>query len=236
MCGSRNRLYVELMPKRHRLLELAASADLVEREVHAGSRDAVPTTIAVARRIYATDQPDLWDAVTNAERIKRWFAPISGDLKVGGHYQLQDNASGTVEQCREPESFSATWEFDGGVSWIGVHLTPGDGGTVLELRHESPFDSQAWDEYGPGAQGVGWELSWLALDRHLASPSDVDDLDQEWAEAFPTTDAGVGFVRRAALGWAEAAIVYGDSKDQAYEAAERTIAFYTTEPGDSSEA
>ena len=36
-----------------------------------------------ARRVvaaYATDADDLWDAVTNGERIPRWFLPISGDL------------------------------------------------------------------------------------------------------------------------------------------------------------
>jgi hypothetical protein len=38
---------------------------------------------------YDTDQDDLWDAVTNIERIPRWFLPISGDLKVGGSYQLE---------------------------------------------------------------------------------------------------------------------------------------------------
>ena len=59
-----------------------ATAGLVTREVRSGSRAGAPTKIAVARRTYPTDQADLWDAVTSAARIPRWFTPIAGDLRV----------------------------------------------------------------------------------------------------------------------------------------------------------
>ena len=65
------------------------TADLASREVRSGSRDGSATKIAVARRTYPTSQADLWDALTNAERIPRWFLPVSGDLQVGGRYQLE---------------------------------------------------------------------------------------------------------------------------------------------------
>jgi peptidoglycan hydrolase CwlO-like protein len=35
-------------------------------------------------RSYDAEIEELWDAVTNAERIPRWFAPITGELKLGG--------------------------------------------------------------------------------------------------------------------------------------------------------
>ena len=82
-----------------------ATAGLETREVLTGSRDGVTTKIAVASRTYPTQQADLWDAVTNAERIPRWFLPITGELKLGGHYQLIGNAGGVVEVC-EPRSAS----------------------------------------------------------------------------------------------------------------------------------
>src|SRR5580765_41820 len=87
-----------------------ATAGLVMRQVRTGSRNGVPTKIAVARRTYATDRDDLWDAVTNAERIPRWFLPITGDLRVGGRYQFEGNAGGAIERCAPPESFAVTWE------------------------------------------------------------------------------------------------------------------------------
>ena len=71
----------------------------------------------------ATDAADLWDACTNIDRIPRWFLPITGDLKVGGQYQLEGNASGTILTCDPPRAFTATWEYGGDVSWIEVHVT-----------------------------------------------------------------------------------------------------------------
>ena len=68
-------------------------------EIRSGFRDGATTKIAIARRTYPTDQADLWDALTDAERIPRWFLPISGDLTVGGRYQLEGQAGGVVERC-----------------------------------------------------------------------------------------------------------------------------------------
>src|SRR3546814_4343737 len=62
------------------IIDPVATAGLVAREVRTGSRDGVPTKIAVATRTYPTDQADLWDAVTNPDRIPRWFLPVSGEL------------------------------------------------------------------------------------------------------------------------------------------------------------
>ena len=43
-------------------------------------------------RTYETTIVDLWDAITSAERIPRRFLPISGDLRLGGRYQLEGHA------------------------------------------------------------------------------------------------------------------------------------------------
>ena len=117
-----------------------AEAGLVAREVRGGSRDGAPTKIAIARRSYPTGQADLWDALTNAERIPRWFLPVSGDLKVGGRYQLEGNAGGIVERCERPESFAVTWEFGEMVTWVSVTLVPDGQRTTLELAHEAHID------------------------------------------------------------------------------------------------
>ena len=34
--------------------------------------------------VYDTDIDDLWEACTNPERLARWIAEVSGDLRVGG--------------------------------------------------------------------------------------------------------------------------------------------------------
>lgn len=208
-------------------IDPVATAGLVTREVRTGSRNGRATKIVVARRTYPTGQADLWDALTNAERIPRWFLPVSGELKVGGRYQLKGNAGGVVESCDELESFAVTWEFGGMMSWLTVTLAPDGRGTRLELAHEAHVDPDMWGQFGPGAVGVGWDLGLIGLGLHIESGEQVD---RATAVTFPASPEGLEFVRRAAAGWADAAVKDGDDRGRANEAAARTVAFYTTPP------
>ncbi|UMG92531.1 SRPBCC family protein [Nocardioides sp. TF02-7] len=205
----------------------ASLAGLVTREVRTGSRDGVATRVAVARRTYPTDRDDLWDALTSAERLPRWFLPVSGDLEVGGRYQLEGNAGGLVERCDRPSSFAVTWEYGEMVSWVEVRLLPDGDGTALELLHEAPVDPEMWEQFGPGAVGVGWDLALMGLGVHLETREAVDP---EAGASFALTPEGTEFVRTAAAGWSEAAAADGDDPAVAAAAAERTVALYTTGP------
>ncbi len=204
----------------------ATAVDLVTREVRTRSRAGQITKSTVARRTYATDQADLWDIITSEERLPRWFAPVTGELRLGGRYQIEGNAGGMIEECEEPNSFALTWEFGGQVSWLRVTLIPVADGTTLEIDHEG-IVSDFWGEYGPGAGGVGWDLALLGLGMHLASGAPVDP---EAAMTFTLTPEGLAFVETAAAAWAEAAIADGDEPIAANAAGERTFAFYTTAP------
>jgi uncharacterized protein YndB with AHSA1/START domain len=200
------------------------TAGLVTREVRSGSRDGKPTKIAVARRTYPTDQADLWDAVTNPERVPRWFMPLTGDLRLGGRYQLEGNAGGVIERCDPPASFAVTWEYGPMLSWLVVTLTPGGDGTTLELAHEAHVEPELWGKFGPGAVGVGWELALIGLGLHIETGEAVDP---EEGRNFAVTPIGKQFVALAANGWAAAAEADGDEPDAARAAAEQTVGFYT---------
>ncbi|MGW5388158.1 SRPBCC domain-containing protein [Nocardia sp. NPDC003963] len=203
----------------------AAVAGLVTREVRTGERQGAVTRIAVARRTYTTDPDDLWDALTDIDRIPRWFLPITGELSVGGRYQLEGNAGGVVEECERPKHFAVTWEMGPLISWLEIRLAPGTGGTELELVHEAPVDPDMWTQFGPGAVGVGWDLGLLGLGLHLETGAGVDPAV---ALEFPLTAEGRVFVGIASDGWAEAAIADGDDPARARAAAEATTGFYTT--------
>ncbi|MGI5952103.1 MAG: SRPBCC family protein [Brooklawnia sp.] len=207
------------------------AAKLVTREVRSGTRGGSPTRTTVARRVYNASQDDLWDALTNPERLPRWFAPVSGDLRLDGRYAIEGNASGRIEQCEVPDHFSLTWEFGGQVSWVSVQLASKAEGTELSIAHEgSVAEPEFWTQFGPGATGVGWDLALLGLNSHLAKDPAFDPTA---AAQLATSPEAVAFIRAAALDWAEAGIADGDESVAARGAAERTVEFYTTVPGES---
>ena len=183
----------------------------------------------LAGRSFDTDIADAWVALTDAERIPRWFAPVSGDLRLGGRYQIEGNAGGTITECEPPRRLALTWEFGGGVSWVAVTLAEEEGGTThLELEHIAVVDSEFekfWDQFGPGAVGVGWDLSLLGLAEHLESGwNKPPETDTEWVGS----DNYKAFVDGSSSGWRDAAIASGEDGETARGAAERTTTAYTT--------
>ncbi len=99
-----------------------AQAAMAVREVEDVTHEGQAARAVVASRDYPTDIDDLWEAITEKDRIPRWFAPVEGDLSLGGKYQIKGNAGGTVTACDPPRSFALTWEFGGGRSWVEVEL------------------------------------------------------------------------------------------------------------------
>ena len=147
--------------------DLAAHLGAMTREVHNLEKDGQPAKAVLASRVYDTTPADLWDALIRPERIKRWFAPVSGDLKLGGRYHIEGNASGTVVECEPEKKVALTWEFAGATSWVNLTLTPEAGGTRLELEHIAHI-SPVWsgrcrhrlgpELHGPGALSCRFQL------------------------------------------------------------------------------
>lgn len=185
----------------------------------------VGTQRVTIRETYATTVEDLWDACTNAERIPRWFLPVSGDLRLGGRFQLEGNAGGTIEQCDPPHSFTATWEFAGAVSRITVRVTAESADAArLEIEHFDIADDDHWKQFGPGAVGVGWDMGLLGLKGHLEG-GDVPTPEQA-AEWLGSPEAKA-FITDSARAWGAAHAAAGVPQQTADEAADRTLAAYT---------
>ncbi len=194
----------------------------VARSVSALERDGQPARGVTLSRSFDTAVEDLWDAVTSAERIPRWFLPVSGDLRLGGRYQLEGNAGGTITACEPPSHFALTWEF-GGVSWVEVRVADaGADRARLTLTHIAHL-SDHWDQYGPGAAGVGWEMGLLGLALHLARP----DAPKPDEAAFAASPDGRAYITGSSEGWEQAAVAAGTDPAAAHAAATRTTAFYT---------
>jgi len=200
------------------------------QEVREVEHEGRPARAVEGSRSYSTEPADLWDALTNAERIPRWFLPIHGDLRLGGRYHFEGNAEGTITRCDPPEVLAVTWEFAGNVSWVSVRLAPQNGGVRLTLVHTMLKDEAGeahWATYGPGATGVGWDLSFLGLGMHLESGGGA--IDREASEAWLTSDRGKVFLRASAESWGRAHAVAGEDAQVAQAMAARTASFYTGE-------
>ncbi|HEY9012374.1 MAG TPA: SRPBCC family protein [Devosia sp.] len=205
--------------------DIAAHLGAMTREVRNLERDGQPAKAVVASRVYPTDAADLWDALTNSERLPRWFAQVDGDLRLGGRFHVHGNAEGTITACEPQKHIAGTWEFAGATSWIEIDLTPDGDGTRLQLVHTAHI-SPHWDMFGPGAVGVGWELGFLGLSAHLAAPeSDVRAEGTGWE----TSEEAKGLVRASSAAWGEAAINAGENREHALAAAEATRKFYSGE-------
>jgi uncharacterized protein YndB with AHSA1/START domain len=209
-------------------IDIAYHVGAIARLVGVRERDGRPARVIAATRDYDTTIDDLWDALTSADRIPRWFLPVSGDLRLGGRYQLHGNAGGEITGCEPPRHLAITWEFGGQVSWVDVRLEENAaGGVRLELEHVAHVPDGMWDQYGPGAVGVGWDQALLGLALHAETGATIDPQE---AMAWVMSEQGNGFIRGSSDGWARASIAAGTDADAATAAGARTVAFYTGQP------
>ena len=148
----------------------------VTRSVADRERDGRPARAVVASRDYDTTPDDVWDAITSPARIPR---------------------------CEPPRHLALTWEFGGEVSWVTVDLTENAGRTHLELEHIAYVDDARWNQYGPGAVGVGWDMTLMGLDRHLASGAANDP---QAFMAWCVSDEGKSFIHRSSDDWRRASV------------------------------
>lgn len=183
-----------------------------------------------ATRLYDTDIDDAWDALTNPERIPRWFLPISGDLKVGGRYQFTGNAGGVIERCEPPRLVAVTWEMHGDVSWVSVALEAQGRATRLTLEHVAHVPDALFDQFGPGGVGVGWDLGLIGLGEHFRTGA---SLDPKEAEKWTLSPEGRIVVEASSNAWADASIAAGTDAAQAKASANRVSDFYSPPPAGS---
>jgi len=60
-------------------------------------------------RVYDTDAADLWETLTDPERLARWFARVDGDLREGGrftiHFDDDDVPECRITSCDAPRGY-----------------------------------------------------------------------------------------------------------------------------------
>ncbi|GIH81281.1 SRPBCC domain-containing protein [Planobispora longispora] len=207
--------------------ELAA----VRRAMGTGSVPAGEAYTIELRRRYDAEIDDVWDAVTSPERLQRWFKPVTGDLRLGGKFALDGGEHGEILRCEPPRLLKVSWLYGPdadawpGTSEVEVRLTAGPaGGTEFELIHAAVVGEPLFPTYGPGAGGVGWDLTLLALGRLLAGSETIDH------EEFEKSPEGREFGRRSAAAWGRAHLAAGGEPEHVAAAVEATTKFYVPDP------
>ncbi|MDN5916072.1 MAG: SRPBCC family protein [Pseudonocardia sp.] len=154
------------------MIDIIAELDEVRRRVHAGEQgDQVAVRL---ERTYRAGVEDVWDALTDPERLVRWFLPVTGDLRAGGRFATEGNADGEILACDRPSRLVLTWGGPDSVVTVGLATGPGDDGTtVLTLEHAVPAAFLP-DAGGALYVGPGWDGALLALGLHLRG-TPIDD-------------------------------------------------------------
>lgn len=191
------------------MIDIATQLGAIDRQV-TRQQGAEGEEVSVRiRRSYRADAADLWDALTNPERIRRWFMPLSGDLRPGGSFQLEGNAGGDILECEAPRRLRVT--FGGPTSFVELRLDPEGGDrTTLELLHTVPIEMA---QSGAGALyvGPGWDGGFVALELHLAGQA-IDD---------PVTAASspeaIELSRQSIDAWIEVVAASGTATDDEIE-------------------
>lgn len=123
------------------------------------------------RKFILAPKEKVFSAWTDADHIKRWFAPgtmtvpfASCNPTVGGEYRIkmQNDKNethityGTYKEIIPNQKLVFTWSWEGpnrNETLVTVELTERDGGTELTLTHERFIDPAQVDHHAEGWKG-----------------------------------------------------------------------------------
>lgn len=133
--------------------------------------------------VYNTDIDDLWQACTSPERLARWIAEVSGDLRPGGTVQavFTSTWSGTlrIDACEAPHHLLVTGEpGTDDETQIEAWLTVEGTGTKLVVEDRGLPTGQLH------FHGAGWQVHLEDLGRSLATGASAHP--DGWSAAQPS--------------------------------------------------
>ena len=146
---------------------------------------------------YDTGIDDLWSAITDPDRLARWFGEVDGDLSQRGEFRVHiadaGDRTGQVEACEPPQRLVVTTRetdesyrrgqgvppFD--AVWDITLIADGDQTTLVIEVKGMPLDKIAFF-------GAGWQIHAENLAAYLAG-REPDDVEARWEELVPPYQA-----------------------------------------------
>lgn len=135
---------------------------------------------------------DLWGALTDPDRLARWFGDVEGELSQGGEFRvritLAGERTGQVEACEPPSRLV--------VIMRDPDPQPGQPKqTTIEARltAEGTQTNLVWEERGMpvnllAAYGAGIQIHVEHLADYINS-HELRDVEARWNELFPAYEA-----------------------------------------------
>jgi uncharacterized protein YndB with AHSA1/START domain len=136
--------------------------------------------------VYATDIDDLWEACTTPERLARWIAGLSGDLRVGGTIHATFTSTwtgdGRIEICDRPDHLLLTMEpgTDDQAEIEAWLFAEGDLTRLVVEERGLPLD-------GLHFHGAGWQAHLEDLRRSLTGEPSA--WRSRWTQLNPVYEA-----------------------------------------------
>ncbi|HET8653391.1 MAG TPA: SRPBCC family protein [Gaiellaceae bacterium] len=143
-------------------------------------------------RRYDASPEELWSALTEPDRLRRWLADVAElDLRVGGRFLLRwqesdgtQETDGTILALDPGRVIELNWTYPGEPDSVArFELRPDGNGTILVLDHRGlPPGSIA-------GYGAGWHSHLDSLAAHLSGGQ------ADWSARFQ--ELGATYVRQA---------------------------------------
>ena len=190
------------------------------RDADAGGRRG-PRRHALARLRHDAGRPV--GRVHEPGADPRWFLPISGDLRPGGRFAFEGNASGTISRCEPPRRIDATWEAGGQTSWVELRLRRSRAAARVSrssTSRTSPTTCGPSSARAPSGSAGTAPCSGLTL--YLDGGERPESI-----EAWSASDEGRAFYSQASERWVQASVDAGTPSGEAQAAGERVTGFYT---------
>ena len=159
---------------------------MTERRILGSLRAADGVGVVRIEDRYDTGIDDLWAAITDPDRVARWYGRVDGDLRLGGQFHLfvdgsEWDGTGVVEACEPPRHLQVRTKeaAEPYEEVIEATLTADGDQTVLVIEARGmPLDKVAF-------YGAGWQMHAEDLAAYLAG-RDRADAGKRFGELVPS--------------------------------------------------
>jgi uncharacterized protein YndB with AHSA1/START domain len=135
---------------------------------------------------FDTEIEELWSALTDPQRLARWYGDLEGDLQLDGEYRFrlyatESQGTGRIKACEPPHRL---------LVMIKEADEPDEGVIEVTLVADGDQTILVWEERGMpldllAAYGAGVQIHVEDLGDHLAGRERRDDIKARWDELQP---------------------------------------------------